>query len=122
MSLDMSFPILEIFVPLICFCVAILCCNTSCRALQRAREERRMQSIREAERESPSVFIIPFPSAPSEDSLYRLPRYSETRDSPPPPSYSEIEMKPDFFIPPDAPPPPYVPPFPRPSSSSTSGS
>ncbi|XP_031420889.1 transmembrane protein 92 [Clupea harengus] len=120
--MDLSFPILEIFVPLICLSVVVLCCNTSCRAIQRAREERRAQNAREADR--PSIFIIPFPpSRPSDDDLYRPPRYSETRSySPPPPPYDEVEMKPEFFMSPDAPPPPYAPPFPRPSSPSVTGS
>ncbi|XP_076120976.1 uncharacterized protein LOC143101708 [Alosa pseudoharengus] len=122
-GLDMSFPILEIFVPLICFCVVILCCNTSCRALQRAREERsRMQTAREAD--SSSVYIIPYPPSVPDDDLYRPPRYSQVRSlSPPPPAYHELEMKPELFMAPDAAPPPYAPPFPEPPSpSSAAGS
>lgn len=127
MLLDLSFPILEIFMPLICISVVIICCHTSCRALHRAWQERRdQQNMQDGSDTPPSVYIIPFPSALpydiDDDDLYRPPRYSETEHTGLPPSYSEVEMKPaEFDITPDCPPPPYVATYPEPPSRSDVG-
>ncbi|XP_036446406.1 uncharacterized protein si:dkey-283b1.6 [Colossoma macropomum] len=101
-----SFPIIQVFVPVVAFAIVILCCFSLCKALQRVRREQlesqsRTRTLSTPER--PSIFVIPF--SPPDEQLRRPPHYSTaTVDHySPPPAYHELELKPDF-IPRDPPP------------------
>ncbi|KAL0992703.1 hypothetical protein UPYG_G00097150 [Umbra pygmaea] len=90
-----SIPIVQIFLPMITFGIVILCCTAFCKAFHRAREER---LEREERRDRPSIFVIPFPAETSDnEDIHLPPRYSMTEFYSPPPSYNEVEMKPDFI-------------------------
>ncbi|KAI1884163.1 hypothetical protein AGOR_G00223610 [Albula goreensis] len=119
MALDV-FPFLEIFMPLVTFGIAILCCTSLCKACHRYQEEQLDRIDR------PSIFVIPIPA---EDHFHQPPRYSATEFHATPPPYAEVEMKPELFpypeglppaytevaipLPPTVPPPPTPPPLPR---------
>ncbi|XP_041644077.1 uncharacterized protein si:dkey-283b1.6 [Cheilinus undulatus] len=108
-------PILEIFLGFLGFGLSIIFCTAFCRACSRIREEQiEMELQRRSERDGHphSIYFIPFPRSVSqqdgEDSL-RAPRYSQAVQSPPlyntsayngpPPSYSELGIKPEDLPP-----------------------
>ncbi|KAM6931023.1 uncharacterized protein FYW49_002943 [Xenentodon cancila] len=132
-----GFPFLEVFLGLLGFGLGIMFCTTFCKSCARFREE---QIDREAQRRSEqdsrmrSIYFIPFPRSmshqESEDQcgseisndVYAPPRYSNTFNYGPPPSYNELGIKPDDLPPayteynlpafPMTPPPPPPPPLP----------
>ncbi|KAK5870872.1 hypothetical protein PBY51_003782 [Eleginops maclovinus] len=108
--MSFNIPILEIFLGILGFGLSIMFCTTFCRVCSRFREA---QMEREAWRRSeqdmrPPIYFIPFHSQDSED-LSRVPRYSQELHLPPqynnaafcgpPPSYNELELKPDDLPP-----------------------
>lgn len=115
MSLDYV-PFLEIFLGLLGFGLSIMFCTAFCRACSRIREAQiEREAWRYAEREGhqpPSIYVIPFPGNISQhdgEDPHRVPRYSQEVHSPPqystsaycgpPPSYTELEIKPEDLPP-----------------------
>ncbi|KAJ8404401.1 hypothetical protein AAFF_G00341740 [Aldrovandia affinis] len=96
------FPFLEIFMPLVSFGVAVLCCTSLCKSCHRAREE---QLERTERTDTPSIFVIPIPT---DDRIHSPPRYSTTGIPSSPPPYAEVEMKPELFPFPEGHPPAYT--------------
>ncbi|XP_061586080.1 WASH complex subunit homolog 1 [Cololabis saira] len=133
-----GFPFLEVFLGLLGFGLSILFCTTFCKSCSRFREE---QLEREAQRRSEldsrmrSIYFIPFPRSMSHresddqcgseinNEFYAPPTYSNVYHYGPPPSYTELGIKPDDLPPayteqnlpaspmPPPPPPPPLPPM-----------
>lgn len=106
-----SLPFLEIFLGFIGFGLSIMFCTTFCRACSRLREEQiEAEALRRSEYEAHhrSIYFIPFrtdgvshpdsENRPSVD-LQPPPRYSTEVYCGPPPSYNELDFKPDDLPP-----------------------
>ncbi|KAF1389448.1 hypothetical protein PFLUV_G00073530 [Perca fluviatilis] len=108
-------PILEIFMGIMGFGLSIMFCTTFCRACFRFREdqiEREVWRRTDQEARPPPIFFIPFHGSlsrqDSEDQT-RMPHYSQELPTPPqysndvycgpPPSYNELELKPEDLPP-----------------------
>ncbi|XP_069562689.1 uncharacterized protein [Brachyistius frenatus] len=95
-------PYLEIFLGILGFGLSIMICTTFCRVCIRFRET---QLEREARPRS--IYVIPFPRNLAQDDsenqhggeVHAPPRYSTSVYSGPPPSYNEVEIKPDDLPP-----------------------
>ncbi|XP_033973836.1 uncharacterized protein si:dkey-283b1.6 [Trematomus bernacchii] len=110
--MSLNIPILEIFLGILGFGLSIMFCTTFCRVCSRFREE---QIDREAARRSnqelrPPIYFIPFHGSLSQhdsEDVPGMPRYSQELYPPynnaafcgPPPSYNELELKPDDLPP-----------------------
>ncbi|XP_051806990.1 uncharacterized protein si:dkey-283b1.6 [Acanthochromis polyacanthus] len=101
-----SLPFLEIFLGFIGFGLSIIFCTTFCRACSRYREQQiEEEALRHSESEAHqrSIYFIPFRAegmshSDSEDS-HAPPRYSTDVYNGPPPSYNELDFKPDDLPP-----------------------
>ncbi|XP_056307485.1 uncharacterized protein si:dkey-283b1.6 [Danio aesculapii] len=105
MDNDDQFLIFKIFMPIVSFGMLSICCAGFCKMFQRFRKERieRLQAqARHMDR--PSVYVIPITL--SEDDLHRPPRYSTVQFCEAPPSYNELNLKPE--VSPLEPPPDYT--------------
>lgn len=110
-----SIPILEIFLAILGFGLCIMFCTTFCRACSRLREEQiDREGLRRGEQDArhPPIYFIPFHGSMSQqdsEDHHRVPRYSQELHTPPrysnavfcgpPPSYNELELKPDELPP-----------------------
>ncbi|XP_054895513.1 uncharacterized protein si:dkey-283b1.6 [Poeciliopsis prolifica] len=103
-----SFPYLDVFLGFLGFGLSILFCTSFCRSCARMREEqieREAQLRSEQRSQMRSIYFIPFPRNNSrrdsdESDEVTPPRYSTTIRYEPPPSYNELEIKPDDLPPP----------------------
>lgn len=107
-------PVLEIFLGILGFGLSIMFCTTFCRVCSRMREEQIEREVwRRSEQDGrpPSIYFIPFPgsvSSQQDGEDVRAPRYSQELHTPPhystvfsgpPPSYTELGVKPEDLPP-----------------------